>query len=403
MIGVRCSLTIALIGMLACSSAGPPSFRVSTPATQRDGFRGEPLRLVGAGAFAFHWKQRLTSSGDRRYLPVERARANADPARDRVIAGSSAGVIKAYDARGRAVYEIEVGVPIDAQPAIDDQRGVAYLGATDGTVVAFATASGRELWRVKGPGPVVEIPVLARDALFIVTQDDKVTALARADGEELWSYDHPLPEGFTIGSHSGLCFADGRLYVGLSDGLVVALDPADGRVVWERDTGLEVEVEEGGAPQYFDVETTPVRWGPHLVVASFAGGLMALDPENGSLQWVDDSLPGAVGLAPAGSSHLVVASADEGVVLYDLEQRRWVWRRQPFRGAPTKPLVWRGAVLIGESEGGFTALALNDGSELSRIESGTGFTAGAAVAEQLGFVISNGGALYALRLLPPRL
>jgi len=55
-------------------------------------------------------------------------------------------------------------------------------------------------------------------------------------------------------------------------------------------------------------------------------------------------------------------------------------------------------VLFGESQGGFITLDLGSGQELGRIESQHGFSASAAVADGRGFILGNGGTLFAFAL-----
>ncbi|QQR88907.1 MAG: hypothetical protein IPJ88_11835 [Myxococcales bacterium] len=55
-------------------------------------------------------------------------------------------------------------------------------------------------------------------------------------------------------------------------------------------------------------------------------------------------------------------------------------------------------MLVGESSGALLAIASHDGSELSRIEAGYGFSASISVASGRAYVMSNGGRLFSLQL-----
>jgi len=61
-------------------------------------------------------------------------------------------------------------------------------------------------------------------------------------------------------------------------------------------------------------------------------------------------------------------------------------------------------VVVGESEGGLVAVALDSGTELSRLEAGHGFSAQPAMSAlragrpPFGVVLSNGGTLLAFRV-----
>ena len=72
-----------------------------------------------------------------------------------------------------------------------------------------------------------------------------------------------------------------------------------------------------------------------------------------------------------------------------------IWNHPVKRGAPSESAVAEGLVFVGESEGGFLALSSRTGEETARIESGHGFSAAASVKDGRGFLISNGGTLFA--------
>jgi outer membrane protein assembly factor BamB len=146
------------------------------------------------------------------------------------------------------------------------------------------------------------------------------------------------------------------------------------------------------------VDTTPLVMDDLVYVASFAGGMYALELESGTVRWRDEELTGVTGIAPASDRMLIVASGDLGVLALDRFDREILWRKRLPRGAPAEPVVARDLVLFGESQGGFITLALQNGRELGRIETGHGFTAAPSIAAGRGFVLSNGGALLAFAL-----
>jgi outer membrane protein assembly factor BamB len=240
--------------------------------------------------------------------------------------------------------------------------------------------------------------VLTDDAVYVVADSDVLTAIARENGEALWRYRRDAPEGFYVSGHAGLTLTPERVLAGFTSGVVVALDPADGSLLWERDTSVELEAPADGPPRFADVDTTPLVMGDTVYVASFAGGLYSLELASGSVRWRDEEMTGVIAIEPAGDRLLVLSSGDLGVVCFDRIDRETIWRKQIPRGAPAEPVVADDLVLVGESQGGFVTLALQTGDELGRIETGHGFTARPSVVAGRGFVMSNGGTLYAFAL-----
>lgn len=381
---------LAAVLLLACGGPTMPrDYGWADAREPRLGASQATLRLL--------WSKRLTGEFDQPFVPVEHASAGLDPVHDRVYIGSAQGSFFAFSSNGRRFYRYEPRSGVEAAPAVDTRYGDVFLASEDGVVHALRGRTGEVRWKETAGGPVRRAPVLTEDVVYVVTEDDKVAALSREDGEVLWSYDREVDVEYAIAGHAGLLLWDGKLVTGFTDGAVVALDATDGSLLWERPTSLDYEADESESVRFFDVDTTPVRSGDTLYVASFSTGLYALDANNGSVRW---RLPrkGITGLADGGSL-LVVASADEGVYALDLERREDVWRRPVDRGAPGPPVVTPlGLVLVGESRGALIALDLRSGAERGRIDAGTGFSAPIAFAGRLGFALSNGGTLMAFSL-----
>lgn len=379
----------ALLSVLVCACG-------SAPETWTFGWFGSEHEraFAGHGPVRIRWTERITPAFEGPYLPVERAVAELDPPRNRVYVGSSAGHLYAMTATGQRLYRYEAAGAIQSQPVLDPERDELYLGTEQGEIHALRASDGELRWREAAGGPIRQTPILTADAIYVVSDSDTVTALSREDGGSLWTYAREAPESFSITEHAGLTLAQGKLVTAFTDGVVVALDPADGRVVWERDTAVEVETEDGARPRFVDVDTTPVVIGNEVYVASFAGGMYALEIGSGTVAWKDASLTGVVAIA-ATEDMLVLASAEQGIIAIGAQDRERRWQKRLGRGSPTAPVIAGRHILVGESTGSFLALALESGREVGRFDAGYGFSARASVRGGLGFVVSNGGSLFA--------
>ena len=360
-----------------------------------DGHSGQS---VSTRAPHIRWRQQITHDYEGAYVPVERAAAALDPARDRLYVGSSSGELWAMTAAGTRIYTYDAGGGIAAQPALDAVRDELFLATEDGVVHLLTASTGALRWRAEVGGAVSQPPLLTDDAVYVVTDNDIVSALDRGEGEVLWRYRRDAPEGFYVSQHAGLTLAEGRLLTGFTAGVVASLDPSDGSLQWERDTSLELEPGPDGTARFADVDTTPVVVDDLVYIASFAGGMYALELESGTVRWRDEELTGIIGITPASDRLLVLSSGDLGVLLIDRNDHEVVWRKRLPRGAPGEAIVAQDLVIFGESQGGFVTLALQNGRELGRVEAGHGFTARASIADGRGFILSNGGTLFAFAL-----
>src|SRR5690606_10913879 len=121
----------------------------------------------------------------------ESAAPALDPVRGRIYVGSTAGILYAYDAEGRQIFEYRAEQSIESAPAIDGSSGLLYLGTGDGTLHAIDAETGEPKWKVELGFPIDDTPLLAGDALYLSTSDNAVFAVSRKDGSSLFSYKRP--------------------------------------------------------------------------------------------------------------------------------------------------------------------------------------------------------------------
>ena len=361
---------------------------------------------VGQGPIRLRWTEPLAEPGDGSYEPVEHAVPGLDPAHDRVYVGSTRGKFWAMRGNGQKIWLYNAEGGIEAAPAIDGDRGEVYVGTTQGFVHALRTGDGSPIWQKPIEGAVRNQPVLSEDAVYVTTNNDLVVAYSRESGEVLWRYHRDPPDGFSIAGHAGMVLADNKLLAAFSDGVLVALDPGDGHAIWERDTALDLEEAPEGMTRFIDIDTTPVVLGTSVYIASFAAGFYELALSSGSVRGRDSARTGITAITASqhaldtegAEGALVLSSADDGVVCLGLPDRAPLWTHRVARGSASVPRIAGEYVYVGENNGGFLALSLPTGQEVSRFEAGYGFSAEASIADRRGFVLSNGGTLFAFSL-----
>jgi PQQ-dependent dehydrogenase (methanol/ethanol family) len=137
----------------------------------------------------------------------------------------------------------------------------------------------------------IESHPLAIDGnMFVFTNPSTVWKLDGATGERKWAYVPEMDAAVVARSffaHTrGGAIGDGRVYMGLADGRVVALDEKSGSVVWDQKLVDSAKETAGfsGAGAFVD---------SGLFVISQNGGeypvegkIFGLDPKNGSTKWV---------------------------------------------------------------------------------------------------------------------
>ena len=355
---------------------------------------------AGLGPARFLWVQKLSRDFEGAYVPVEHATALVDASRDRLFVGTTYGEFLLLDGSGARHASVRIGGGVGGAPVLDDAGTTVFVGSEEGTFFALDSASLEKRWEQKLGGAVRELPVVVPGTVYVTTDADVVFALDRNDGTILWRYGRDAPETMSVSGHAGLYVDDKRVVAAFTDGAVVALSPIDGSVLWERETSLDVEPDEARAPRFVDVDTTPVLIDGVLWVASFAGGLYGLSPATGAVEWHDEDTKAVTAITLAGE-RVYLASGDDGVIAMSKDDRSVYWTHAFERGSLSRPVVAAGTVLVAEKGGPFVALDAESGFEVNRMEAGYGFSAPPAVAQGLGFVVSNGGSLFAFRLSPP--
>jgi outer membrane protein assembly factor BamB len=154
--------------------------------------------------------------------------ANTRPvvAGDLVIFGNQRGELMALSREwGTLRWRYTVGGPVHADPVLVDPRTVAAVSQTGEIVfVDPVTASGKG--SVKISGGVATRPISDGYRLFIASEDQSVYGFFVATSERIWRHRTSAPIRTTP------LLLDDTLFVGTgSDGLI-ALDPNDGSVKW---------------------------------------------------------------------------------------------------------------------------------------------------------------------------
>jgi quinohemoprotein ethanol dehydrogenase len=138
-------------------------------------------------------------------------------------------------------------------------------------------------------------PLVANGVLYASTPWSNVFALDARTGKELWRFDAQADR--VRGARAccdvvnrGVALYDGKVYVGVVDGRLVALDAASGKPVWDvQTTPVDQPYTITGAPRVVDGKVIIGNGGAELGVRGFVS---AYDPQTGALVWRVYIVPG---------------------------------------------------------------------------------------------------------------
>ncbi len=364
---------------VACATSGVP---------QNLGAFG--LEPAGRMPVAFVWTRRLAVH---EYAPDNAEElASAEVRSDgRVLwIGTSRGVLWAVGARsGEVLWKRRLGGAILSRPLYVPSRERLYVGSADGCLRALRPRDGAVLWKYCTDGAILRQPAYARGLVLFANERNRVYAVDAEHGRWKWSYDRPLPRGFTIHGHSPVTVADGKVYAGFADGRVVCLALGTGEVVWSRDLSE-------GHEQYVDVDAKPVLAGGVLYVASYSGGVYALDPGLGALLW-HFAVRAVTGVTVV-DDRLYFVSATAGLHCLDLRGRLLYRQDLGDAGTPTRPVAAEDLLAFTTSRKGLVFVNRETGRFVARIDDGFGASAPVRAFGRRLFLLDNGGKLLAMEL-----
>jgi outer membrane protein assembly factor BamB len=336
--------------------------------------------------FSVDWWKQLVPPGLLEYAPRELAAPAYDAENDRVIALTRDGSVWSVAPGGEVAWRYKVGNRFYSGAAVHE--GLVLVPGTDGVLYGLDARTGALRWKYEAGEALASVPVVSEGLVLVASQSDTVFAVKHESGELAWLYRRDAPTGFTIHRAAAPAVREGTAYAGFSDGVLVALDLSDGSVRWERSLAP-------GNSQFRDVDSTPVLdESGRLYVASYSGGLYALQAGTGEVLW-NAAVQGLVALLVRGD--VIIAVGDDRLEAYLGESGRLIWSRGLDKRAGHEPALVGGLLLV-PAQRAMLFVDPRTGESRVRWDPGEGVSAPPRVAGSRVFVLSNNGFLYSLHL-----
>ncbi|WP_394849885.1 PQQ-binding-like beta-propeller repeat protein [Pendulispora brunnea] len=375
-------------------------------------------------------KRSLTATGRTTGEDWERGRTEIDAAHGRIFLGTAdRGFYALRAGDGSTIWRFETLGVVQCESLYDPELDLVYFGSHDGALYAVRAFDGSLVWRYFTGAEVARRPVRNGEMLYFANGADQLFAVDRRTGKRKWQAQRTSALGMEIAGYAGPALANGKVYLAYSDGHVVAYDARDGSEKWTP-VDLSAEAEQntsaGEVPRYLDVDTTPVPneipgSGNVVYVASYAGGVFALDAETGSRVWVNDQARGVTDLTlfnepahapdPNGPDRdgptvparklLLASSGTTGLWGLDPATGKMVWRNDVPEGGVTAPVQVAGALLVGTTRYGLFLLSPRNGRVIDGFDMGTGVAQTPAAFGNRAYAMTNVGTLLGIQIDPP--
>src|SRR5688572_14968153 len=287
----------------------------------RSGFSGVvPVALLAAGCQSVAgcanpevplWVHRASGSMEVQYTrsvlarsreigePYERGGVEIDSGRRRIFAGSRDNGMYAIQAQdGSVLWRYETLGPVQSEPLYDAADDALYFGSNDGALYKVDATTGNLRWRFSTGAEVARRVILDGGLVYAVNANDTVVAINAKSGAMVWNQHRPPALGMEVAGYAGPLLWRGLVYSAFSDGTVTAFDAHNGDERWAPvDLSAAAEQVLGEVPTYLDVDTTPIpdviEDQPVVYVASYEGGVYALNADNGARVWSNTVARGA--------------------------------------------------------------------------------------------------------------
>jgi len=265
--------------------------------------------------------------------------ADSSPVHDSgtVYVGSGGGELYAIDAAGGTEsWSYTTDSAIVSTPAV--AGGTVYVGSNDGTLLAVDAGTGSEQWTLETGAPIYSTIEVAGDNVYATLDNGTVLAIDTTTQTRLWKYDTGASLGHSSPTHDG-----GTVYVASDD--VYAFDGSLGTVTWQTNTDE-------------NVGSSPVVYDGRVFVGVQNGTVHALNTVDGSTDWSYSTVT-TVGSTAAAANDRVVFGDDSGTVYLlnattGTELKTASISGQRVRSGPT---IAGGTVYVGADSGDYVSLA----------------------------------------------
>ncbi|OOG55743.1 outer membrane protein assembly factor BamB [Rhodanobacter sp. B05] len=237
------------------------------------------------------------------------------------------------------------------------------VGTLDGHVYGVNAKDGSPRWEAELDTQVLTSPVILGDLVVVRGGDGRIYALDAATGKRRWVYDQGNVPLLSIRGNGELLVANGVVFYGSDDGLLVALRLDNGAKLWEQRLASgegRTDIE-----RLDDADGSILLDGSTLYAAAYHGNLVAVDGPSGRPLWTRQF-----------STYTSLAVKDNSI--FGVDDNSEVWAFDKSAGADmwknaslkyrwlTGPAVQGNYVVVGDMEGYVHWLQVGDGALAAR-------------------------------------
>ena len=289
---------------------------------------------------------------------------------DLIIQGNGVDGLTAYSREsGRLQWRVPVinGV----EPSATAIRDRIFVGASDGNFYSLEASTGHVQWTFQTKAENLSEPLLDEGIVYFLAGNNVLYALDAATGQQLWLYSRQDTSQFSIRGGSKPALRNGVLYVGFSDGSLMAFNAKSGAVVWDLQLNRN--------KRFRDIDASPVIDGDQIYIAGYDDKLYCVSAAKGEVLWrVDQGGYSAVTIA---GDRIYYPTTNGEVWALKKSNGDKIWSYQIKDGIATQVKLYKGILVFGESQGSLRFLDAGTGKNLGSMEPGRGILSSPQVDE----------------------
>lgn len=308
-----------------------------------------------------------------------------------ITTASTDGEIAAFDAvTGLVKWRAQAKGDLSAAVGSDGRHAAVV---TDNNELQVFD-QGKWLWTERLPGRVITAPLVAGERVFVQAVDRSVRGYDVLDGRWLWQYQRPGSEPLALATLGVLAAFRDTLLVGQGARLV-GLDPLQGSVRFDVNVGTPRGTNE--VERLADLVGPLARADDEVCVRAFQLSVACLELNRGSLRWSRPQA-GTEGVA-ANERFVVGADSADRLTAWKAENGDVLWRVDRFTHRNlSAPAILGERIAVVDAEGYLHLLSAADGRTLARVELDSAAAAAPVVSNQILYIATRKGTLYALRV-----
>jgi outer membrane protein assembly factor BamB len=306
-----------------------------------------------------------------------------------VIFGNAIEGLTAYDRKtANLVWRLNIKNGVEMGGQIED--GIFYTGANDGQFYAIEAASGRVKWSMPIESEGLGKPTVVGKRIYFMAGNHVVYALNSDDGKVVWSYKRLEASTLSIRGNSQPSVSGSNVYVGFNDGFLVAINKDTGAATWE--------VQLNTNKRFRDIDSRPVIDGEKLYVSGFEQALFCVDSKNGQILWQFDE--GGYSSVLVDEDQIYFATTKGHMYSINKQSGKPNWTYKLPEGIATEPILHKGHLIFGESQGALRILDARSGLKLGEYYPGRGVFSMPNLDKTSNdiYFVSGEGNLYAIKM-----